>query len=143
VYGHSYTGSSATWPWDSTEYETVSDPFEVTPAAITVTIEESTVSASIDVPAHGFRLIDLDGRSTGSNPVRDAALVWTLADGSTVTDEAEGVLTWTLSDGSTATEVEPGEAISVHTVFSTIAPEGAVRVDVVDPDGNTGGLNLP
>jgi neutral ceramidase len=143
VYGQSYTGSSATWPWDSTEYETVSDPFEVTPATITVTIEESTVSASIDGPAHGFRLIDLDGRSTGSNPVRDAALVWTLADGSTVTDEAEGVITWMLSDGSTATEVEPGEAISVHTVFSTIAPEGAVRVDVADPDGNTGGLNLP
>lgn len=143
VYGESYTGSSSTWPWDSTEYEATSDPFEVTPAVVSVTLNEDSVSASIDGPAAGYRLIDLDGLSTGANPVRDATVVWTMDDGSTVTDDAEGTLVWTLADGSSATEVFPGEAIDVRTVFDTTPPTGAVRVDVFDPDGNTGGIELP
>jgi len=143
VYGQSYTGSSSTWPWDSTEYEAVSDAFEVTPAVITVHLDEASVSASIDAPTYGFRLIDMEGLSYGANPVRDASLTWTLSDGTTVTDDAEGTIEWTLSDGTIVSEVEPGQAVSVRTVFSTTAPEGAVRVEVTDPEGNTGGVDIP
>ena len=93
-------------------------------AAISLALDESGISASIDGSVYGYRLIDLEGSSTGANPVRDAVLRWLLADGSTVEDETIP----TIVDG--------------RTHFAVTPPEGAIGAEVSDPDGNTGTLEF-
>ena len=124
VYGHVAADSSNTWPYETAEYSLTSEPFTVTPAAITLTFDESGVAASIEASAYGYRLIDLEGSSTGANPVRDAALRWLLADGSTVEDD-------------TIPSIVDG-----RTHFAVTPPEGAIGAEVSDPDGNTGTLEF-
>ena len=124
VYGHVAADSSDTWPYETAEYSLTSESFTVTPAAISLALDESGISASIDGSVYGYRLIDLEGSSTGANPVRDAALRWILADGSTIEDET----TPTIADG--------------RTHFSVTPPEGAIAVEVSDPDGNIGTLEI-
>ena len=63
---------SETWPWERVRYSVTSEPFEVTPAVITVDYIDGTILASIDAPNHGYRLIDIEGSSVGANPVMDA-----------------------------------------------------------------------
>jgi neutral ceramidase len=125
VYGQTFTGDSETWPWDTTDYEITSDPFEVVPATISVSVEDGSIRASLPGPSNGFRLIDIDGDSQGPNPVRDATIVWTMDDGSTINDPITGN---SIVDGSTLYETEP--------------PAGAVRIDITDTAGNTGGTDL-
>jgi neutral ceramidase len=124
VYGQTYDGGSASWPWSTTEYEVFSEPFTVTPAHITVVAAEGQVSASIDAPVGGYRLIDIDGSSVGANPVRGGSLSWETGDGF-IDDAAEGIV----ADGITT--------------FSTTPPEGAIRAIVTDGHGNSGTIELP
>lgn len=125
VYGQSFTGDSETWPWDTTDYEVTSEPFEVIPAAITVVLEGGILRASLPGPINGYRLIDIDGSSQGPNPVRDATIIWTMEDGST-----------------TNAAVSSENIVDGNTLFEVDSPEGAVRVDITDIAGNTGGVDL-
>lgn len=124
VYGKLYTGTGDTWPWETTEYELTSDPFEVIPALIHIELTETEVWASIDAPAHGFRLVDMEGSSVGHNPVHDAGLTWIFEDGTTQEDEA------------------PGQVVELRTRYTTTPPEGAVALEIADLDGNIGMVEL-
>ena len=140
VYGHSYDGGSTTWPWAASEYEVVSDGFEVVPAAVTVSLDADdsgdtgseetwgTLSATIYGHGQGYRLLDLDGSSQGANPVRDATVVWTLSDGSTLSADEAGAEEATISGGTTSWQV--------------LVPTEATSVTVTDAYGNTGSASL-
>lgn len=69
VQGQHYTGGSETWPWNSAPYEVVGPEFEVVPASLTLERTDEGVLASLRGPAHGYRLIHLDGAQRGHNPV--------------------------------------------------------------------------
>jgi neutral ceramidase len=124
VYGHTAGGERTEWPYDSAEYEVTSTPFVVEAAVISVSLDVDGIWAHIQAPAHGYRLIDLEGSSIGANPVHEASLSWTLSDGTIVEDDIEG------------------EQVDGRTLFSTTPPEGAVSVSITDPDGNHGSASL-
>ena len=127
IYGHKYAGGATTWPWPSTTYELTSPAFEVVPAEIRLTLDGQLLAGSIDGPAQGFRLIDVDGNSKGANPVREATITVVRGDGSHVevtpstAQVAGGRSLWTLD---------------------AAALDGATRIEVVDSYGNTGRLDL-
>ena len=120
VYGHTYSGTEDSWPFTATEYEIASDPFEVVPATIEIEHNDDGIWASIPAPAYGYRLIDLEGDSTGFNPVRDATLQWIMADGTVVVDDAIG------------------DVIEQRTRFVAEIPEDAIGIRIIDPDDNLG-----
>ena len=131
VYGRHYAGGATTWPWPATDYEVTSDPFTVTPASVSLALDGETLSAWIQAPDWGYRLVDVEGSSryvegdqSGANPVRDATLTWILSDGSTI----EEALVGEISDGVT--------------VAAVAVPEEALSVTVTDSSGNTGALTL-
>lgn len=120
VYGNTYSGTENSWPFTSTEYEIASDPFEVTPATIEIELNDDGIWASIPSPTYGYRLIDLEGDSTGNNPVRDGTLQWVMADGTLVEDDAVGSI------------------IERRTLFTAEIPEDAIGMRIIDPDDNLG-----
>lgn len=126
VTGRTYTGSSTTYPWESAEYTVEGPAFELTPAAVTVGVSGTDITATIPAPARGYRLVGLDGDYRGNNPLPDdmATLTFTYADGSTSTVEAVGVR----SGGVTT--------------FAGALLFGALRVEVTDIYGNTGAVDL-
>lgn len=124
VYGDVYSGAEDTWPFSTTEYDIASEPFEVVAATLSITGSDGEFWASLDAPSYGYRLIDLDGSSKGTNPVRDATLSWVLADGS-------------LSPTDVA-----GEVIEGRTRFVADAPTDAVGLAVSDLHGNSGTLTF-
>ncbi len=124
VYGKIATGSTDTWPYESTEYSLASESFTVTPAQISISIADGGITASIDATEVSYRLIDIEGSSRGTNPVRDASLIWHMEDGSLIEEETAPTITGGL------------------THFAAIPPEGAVAVEVSDPDGNTSILEI-
>jgi neutral ceramidase len=124
VDGVRYTGGSTHWPWATAPYTVDGDPFEVVPAAITLTADVDGVWASIAGPADGWRLVDLEGYSKGDNPVRGDVTV-----DSTVGDAISSV---TLA----ADRIEGGRA-HVPLDLSSVC-----RVTVTDAAGNTGSLDL-
>jgi len=124
VYGHVADEESSTWPYDKTEYELTSDPFTVEPAEISVAIDDTGVWAHIQAPDAGYRLVHLEGSSRGANPVPSATLTWVMDDDSRVEDTALA------------------ETVEGRSFFASNPPEGAVSVEVADPDGNWGGLTI-
>ena len=105
------------------------------PAALSLALdaEAGTLSAGIQAPDWGYRLIDLEGTSAtdpddgmdGRNPARVPALVWTLDDGSTLPETPDAVV------------------VAGASVIEVVVPEGAVQVTVTDAWGNQGTLDLP
>lgn len=127
VSGRTFAGGAQTWPWPSTPYEVTSPSFEVVPAEISLGLSGSTLTGSLDAPAAGFRLIDVEGSSRGPNPVRGAAITAILTDNSRI--ELQPVeervrdrrTRWTLDAG---------------------VLDQAVALEVTDRYGNTGTLAL-
>jgi len=132
VYGNHYAGGASVWPWPTEAYEVTSPEFDVTAATISLTLKDGALSAWIQAPEWGYRLIDAEGSSryakeddmTGTNPVRDGVLTWTLDDGSTQTETLKG----TIGDGVTLADVA--------------VPDGAVSLSVEDDFGNVGVLSV-
>ncbi len=126
VVGHTYTGSSTTYPWDSTEYVVDSVPFEVVPGVVTVSVEGGELVTTLAGPARGWRLVGLDGAYRGGNPLpEDRATVRLFhADASEEVVEVTGVR----SGGATR--------------FSGLLVEGVTRIEVTDVYGNTGAVDL-
>jgi neutral ceramidase len=123
VVGAQLEGGSE-YPWSASPYELVSESFTVLPAEISLRIEGSTLSAAIEAPSWGFRLVDVEGSSQGANPVREATAVWTLSDTSTT----EETISLTPSGGWGVAEIS--------------VPEGAVSLSLTDAAGNQGSLEL-
>jgi len=121
IEGHRYLGQSETWPWDTASYTVDSEPFELVPADITLTHEDDGLWASIEGPASGYRLIDPEGSSRGSNPL-------------------QGVLrlTWWEGDTSTFEEVDAGPATSGRSWIDASLHPDATHLEVQDEDGNRG-----
>ena len=124
VAGQSYEGGDETWPWTTTEYEVTSDSFAVIPAAVSLDLADNILTAWLEGPDWGYRLIDPEGTSTGANPVEDGTVVWTLSDGST----SESAPVGTIANGVTS--------------FSVVTPDDAISITFTDPYGNTGELSL-
>ncbi len=119
VYGQRYTGGAQTWPWPTEPYELTSDPFTVTPATLSLSEDGGVISAWLQAPEWGYRLIDLEGSSrldaeegmSGRNPIEVAVAIWTLADGST----SEQAVSGEVVDGTTALNLDvPTDAISLY-----------------------------
>ena len=127
ISGERYVGGSSTWPWASEAYELTTEPFEVVPADVEVTLAHSSVSARIAAPAWGWRLVDLLGSSRGSNPLVSPTLSFELADGS--------------EEPTTATASTSG-GYSVFDLSGVEIPQDAVAIVVEDAWGNSGRVAL-
>jgi neutral ceramidase len=86
VQGQRYVGDEPTWPWTTEPYGFDTQPFEVTPAELTVVGAEDGVWVSLRGPTHGFRMIHPDGDADGDNPVEGPLTVW--VDGEIVQPES-------------------------------------------------------
>lgn len=82
IYGKSYVGNNTTWPWDTEDYELTSPEFVVSPAEISISVEENQVLVSLVGHPQGFRLVSMEGSSQGSNPPIQSTLSLTHSDGS-------------------------------------------------------------
>jgi len=127
VEGKKYVGGATTWPWPTESYTLASPSFAVVPAEISLSLAANVLTGSLDAHPAGFRLIDIAGDSHGANPVRNATIRVTYAEGPdmTIVPLAEAVVggrtQWTLPEG---------------------ALTGAVAITVEDPAGNAGMLTL-
>lgn len=126
VEGHRYVGGNETWPWDKEPYELTSDEFEIVPADIEVAWDGVTLSAWLQAPVDGFRLIDTAGYSKGANPLPIG----------TVT------ITFETPTGDVGESVELGVATSGTSVLDVVVPVDATSITVVDVYGNTGTVEL-
>lgn len=101
IAGKHYVGDEETYPWSTDTYELTTPEFEVVPAAVTLTAVGSEVEASLVGPTAGFRLINLEGRAKGNNPLQGPiTAVWTTSGGETIEETLEsGDLT--IRDGKT------------------------------------------
>ncbi len=124
VTGRRALDGGSTWPWPADSYELTTDAFEVLPAELTVVAGDGTISAAVEAPAWGWRLVDLDGSSHGANPLTEPELQWELADGST-------------QDAGVDATISAG-----WSVFAATAPPDAVAAIVTDAWGNTGRIEL-
>ncbi len=70
IAGHKYAGGGTTYPWPKEPYSFTTEAFELVPADVSFEPTAEGVRASIDAPADGFRLIDIEGHSRGANPLR-------------------------------------------------------------------------
>jgi hypothetical protein len=125
VYGLRATGGTS-WPFETEAYEVTSDPFEVLPATIDFEISGSDLYLWLQAYERGFRLVGLNGSSTGENPVPDH----------------EVTLSWTLDDGSSYEETLTGALSGSRTLLSGAIPDGATGLVVTDIYGNTGELRF-
>lgn len=126
VRGQRYTGGATSWPWPSEAYTLSSEPFEVVPAELSVAVVAEGLQVWLAAPATGWRLVHLDGRSTGDNPIVGPI-----------------TLTWTLDDGSELDEtLDAGETTASRTLLRLSPPEGAVSVRVLDGYQNEGATAL-
>jgi neutral ceramidase len=128
VYGKSYAGGAQTWPWPTTSYELTSPSFEVVPAEINLQLNGVTLTGSIEAPATGFRLVDLQGSSRGANPVHEATL--TVADADDRREQLTPVAV-TISGGRTMWTLDESALAKIR---------DALVLEVVDADGNSGFL---
>lgn len=127
IEGKRYVGGNTTWPWDSEPYEVVSDSFDVVPGALTITPDADRFLVSLRGPADGFRMIDIDGRHKGDNPVRGDLEV-----------------TWHYDDIDDVTETIPAPAPENNRTALAQPTAGVLSgVTVTDPYGNTGSFYFP
>lgn len=123
VDGQTYGGTATTWPWDSSPYSLTSDPFEVVPATLDVSVVGEGLSVSLRSPADGFRYIQAGGQVQGNNPV-------------------PGEITLEWSGPTQTTEVVTGTPQGNRTVLTVVPPADATGVTVTDAFGNTGTIAL-
>lgn len=124
VEGKRYIGGNNTWPWDTEPYTFSTEPFEVTPATLTLTDGgDGNLYVSLPGPADGFRMIDVDGRHKGDNPIR-----------------GDVTLSWTTTDGDMSETLDAGDPVDQRSSF--VIPANAISVEVTDQYGNSGTLDF-
>lgn len=124
VTGAKYAGGSQQWPWASEPYELASEPFAVVPAEIVLEAVTDGLFASIHSPSEAWRLIDLEGDSKGTNPVRGELTVQIAR---STGEETVAVEAFEIVDGRSHVAVDLTDALSVT---------------VTDGYGNTGTLTF-
>jgi neutral ceramidase len=125
IEGKRYLGEDTTWPWSTEPYTLSSDPFEVVPAEIDLALGDGFVTASLQGPEDGYRLVDIDGYSRGANPLRgDLEVVWLTA-----------------QDSITETVAAPAPT-DQRTVLSFPPDATVLGVTITDAYGNTGSIQL-
>ena len=125
IEGQHWVGTEPTWPWTTEGYRIETDPFELTPADISLERTERGVDAWIAAPEEGYRLVDLQGSSIGSNPLRGELLVeW-------------GDETSKLGETAVVSPEPSARRTSLELELSS-----ATWVRVTDAHGNTGTLAL-
>jgi len=123
VDGVVFTGSETHWPFTAgASYSLESETFTLVPATVRLEAAEGGVWAWIDGPAEGWRLVDIEGSSTGANPIRGVIDV-AYDDGSGTTVEVD-----TISGGKAWIPLDPSD--------------GATAVTITDTAGNTGIASL-
>ena len=123
IEGKRYLGEDTTWPWSTEPYTLSSDPFEVVPAEIDLALGDGFVTASLQGPEDGYRLVDIDGYSRGANPLRgDLEVVWLTA-----------------QDSITETVAAPAPT-DQRTVLSFPPDATVLGVTITDAYGNTGSI---
>ncbi len=127
VEGHHYAGGATTWPWPRQPYTVDSPEFELVEADLDVRWDGSTLSASLDAPSGGYRLVDLEGSSRGRNPVRRATVRAILADGIAELNPTNE----RISDRRTVWDLDP----------QSLADD-AIAIEVVDAFGNQGHVEI-
>lgn len=125
VFGATWAGGDTTWPWTTTPYEVVGPTFEVVPADLRVDVEGSGAWVALPAPSTGWRLVDLDGHSTGDNPVN-----------------GELTVVVTTASGPQAPIVQAGTREGARTKLP-IDAAAAVAITVTDAWGNTGTWTRP
>ena len=87
VYGHHYIGTEETYPWSVEVYDITSAPFIVEPAELSISVNETSngLLFSLTGPDWGYRLIDIEGSSTGNNPPMGLEVTLNFVDGTTET----------------------------------------------------------
>jgi neutral ceramidase len=128
VEGQSYTGAAATWPWDTAPYQVLSEPFELTPAAITLGVEGTDIVASIQTGLRGYRLLGMDFASDGGVKL----------EGSSVTLQ---ITTPDGTDADISVELDNSGGLSRLTGVLEGLETGST-VTVIDIYGNLGTLTL-
>lgn len=122
IYGKQFAGNDTEWPWDVDNYDLISPSFEVTEAQLRVSKIENEggdlLHISLEGPEWGYRLVDMDGSSQGSNPPMGIEIQ----------------VTTTAGDTTVLTESPVLENGSLHIPF----PEDAIEIQVLDMYGNTG-----
>jgi neutral ceramidase len=125
VTGQRYGGSATTWPWDGVPYDVVSEPFEVVPGELTVTLDGESLLVSMRAPEHGYRYVAPGGDEDGDNPIAGPATVQI----DTGTGLEEQLIT-----------PEPADPWSR---LAVTLPESWLSLTVTDAHGNTGTLIRP
>lgn len=124
VVGQRYAGGSTNWPFNEEPYEAASHSFEVLPGLIQLTAVSATeLHAWLDAGPRGWRLVDLEGSSTGENPLTGEVVV-------TLPEEGDAVLSAKVSRDGTRTRLTIG----------ALDPGTLVRVQAY---GGVGELRLP
>ncbi|MFT4624822.1 MAG: hypothetical protein ACI8PZ_003485, partial [Myxococcota bacterium] len=123
ITGDRYTGADATWPWTTTAYELLSEPFEVVPAALTVSETDGGLLVSLPGPAEGFRYVSDAGGSRGDNPIVLPALV-------TIDSPA----------GPVDVRIDEAGVDGARTLLTPGLPDDWTAITVEDAYGNTGTL---
>ena len=122
IYGKQFSGNDTEWPWDVDNYDLFSPSFEVTEAQLRVSKVENEggdlLHISLEGPEWGYRLVDMDGSSQGSNPPMGIEIQITTTAGDTTVLTGSPVL----------------ENGSLQVPF----PEDAIEIQVLDMYGNTG-----
>lgn len=125
VAGLRYTGGNANWPWTNTEaYEVEGPSFEVVPATLSVTYTDG-LYVSLEAPVDGYRLLSVDGSSTGANPVGSVSITFIDDDG---VETSENDVSSTIIDG--------------WSLLDVAVPDNAASIIVTDEYGNSGTLTL-
>ena len=124
IEGEHWTGDEASWPWTTESYRIETPSWELIPADISLERTDSGLNAWIQAPAQGYRLVDLQGNSQGSNPIRGQLTIeWGTETG---------------TEGST--EIMATSPVENRTPL-TLDLTSAKWVSVTDEFGNTGRLD--
>jgi hypothetical protein len=112
-----------------------SDPFEIVPAPLRVELsgDQSELWVSLDAPADGFRLVDVEGNSRGPNPLRgDVTVRWLDSEGGEI--QSATMPAGVPVGGRTHLPASITDAIT--------PPANTARIEVTDAYGNTGSVGL-
>lgn len=126
IAGKRYVGGNDTYPWDTAGYELSSPEFEVVPATLDLAWDGASVLVSLRSPEHGFRMIDIEGDSTGDNPVR-----------------GELTVQWQTASGPIEQTITAPAPENRRTRLGFPEGETVYGVTVTDGYGNTGTISLP
>jgi neutral ceramidase len=130
VVGEHYVGDDPHYPWTTENYEVATESFELIEAEVTVSVEDGALYASLEGPTEGYRLIAMQGKAWGHNPLSgDITVEIESPDGTTVE---------TVSAGVPVTLTVDYEHVGGRSLLDVAVPDNWTSITVTDAAGNTG-----